>query len=345
MSGIFKPATRRKAKVKIALVGPSGSGKTYTALRMARGLAGADGKVAVLDTEHGAASLYADDFTFDVVEMGGDRGYHPDRYVGVINEAAQAGYTVLVIDSLSHAWMGRGGILEIVDKASGQNRFGNWKEATPIHNRLMEAIISAPIHIIATMRAKAAYVVDEKGKPRKVGTEPVQRDGVDYEFTVVGDLDLSHALTISKSRVSRVLPVGETYSDAGEEQALAVARWLDEAGGPDLNPSDVELPATSPSPVDRLIPTEDAARKDPPRAREGGGKLDPDAKMTDAQRKKLFATVNDLVKLDPETDWNAGVKEYAQKLGRASRNDLTVAEATVLIDRLTKKLEEGVAAS
>lgn len=201
---MFQKAERKKARLRLALCGPSGSGKTYSALQLAMGLGG---KIAVVDTEHHSASLYSDVCEFDVAEI--NAPYSPDKYIAAIDEAAQAGFGVLIIDSLSHAWAGEGGILDIKDAAEkasrSKNGYAAWREVTPQHNKLVEKILSAPLHIIVTMRTKTAYEVqtDERGKskPVKIGLAPVQRDGMEYEFTSVLDIDVeSHIATSSKDR-------------------------------------------------------------------------------------------------------------------------------------------------
>lgn len=224
MSG-FRPASKRQAKLRMALIGPSGSGKTYTALAVAKGLGG---RVAVVDTERGSASKYADLFAFDVLELD---TFAPDRYIAAIGDAVKAGYDVLVIDSLSHAWAGKGGILEFVDARKRENRgdsFRVWGEATPRQNALVDAILGANIHVIATMRSKMSYVQtqDDHGKTviRKVGMEPVQRDGLEYEFDIVGDLDDTNTLRITKSRAVGLS--GQVIEMPGVELAKELRDWL-----------------------------------------------------------------------------------------------------------------------
>lgn len=210
-STMFRPASRRKLKARIAIDGPAGSGKSYTALRFAFALAGPSGRVAVIDTEHRSASKYHGEapdgipFRFDVCEL---EHYAPTTYSGVVREAGKAGYDVVVIDSLSHGWEGVGGALDQVDRAASRSKSGNsftaWRDVTPQHREMVESILACPCHVIATMRSKMAYEMetDAKGKvkPVKVGLKPIQREGVEYEFDVVADMDLDHLLTISKSR-------------------------------------------------------------------------------------------------------------------------------------------------
>ena len=226
MSG-FKKATKAAAKLRLGLVGPAGSGKTYTALRIARGLGG---RVAVIDTERGSASLYAGErgLDFDVIELD---TYGVERFIEGIKAAAEGGYATLVIDSLSHAWAGKGGILEFVDNAGKRNQgggnFGAWRDATPRHNSLVDAILGAPLHIICTLRSKVEYVVENVGgrnQVRKVGMQPVQRDGLEYEFTVVGDVTQDHDLVVTKTRAAFLKDA--VIREAGEDLGKQLAEWL-----------------------------------------------------------------------------------------------------------------------
>ena len=186
---MFKKAERKQARLRLALAGPSGSGKTFSALKMAKGLGG---KIAVIDTEHGSASLYADVADFDVMEL--HAPYSPERYIEAIQAAENAGYEVLIIDSYSHEWAGPGGCLEINDEIAKAKYKGNtwsaWNETTPRHRRLTDKILTSPLHIICTMRSKTETVQGEGKKVVKLGLKSEQRDGTDYEFTVV--LDIAH---------------------------------------------------------------------------------------------------------------------------------------------------------
>lgn len=208
---MFRPVTREKNRLRMAIDGPSGSGKTYTALRFAFALAGDDGKVAVIDTEHHTASKYEGEspdgrpWQWDGCNL---EHFAPGAYQAAIQHAGSKGYDVLVIDSLSHAWIGVGGALDQADRSKEKNRFAVWRDITPQHTAMIEAIIASPCHIIATLRSKMEYVLeqDDRGKtvPQKVGLKPVQREGVEYEFDIVADLDLAHTMRVSKSRCSVV---------------------------------------------------------------------------------------------------------------------------------------------
>ncbi len=225
---MFQKAERKKARLRLALCGPAGSGKTYSALLIAQGLGG---KIALIDTEHESGSLYADLCEFDTASL--TPPYTPEKYRNAIAAAEAAGYSVLIIDSFSHAWAGEGGLLDMHDKAAAAMRSGNsftaWREITPQHNALVEAVLGARLHVIATLRTKTAYdLVDDgngKKKPVKIGLAPVQREGVDYEFTCVFDMSIdSHVATASKDRTR--LFDGKHFTP-GIETGQALMNWLE----------------------------------------------------------------------------------------------------------------------
>lgn len=244
----FKRATKAAARLRLGLIGPAGSGKTYTALRIAAGLGG---KIAVVDTERGSASLYAGErgIDFDVIELD---TYEVERFIDAIRDAAAGGYSTIIIDSLSHAWAGKGGILEFVDKAGKRNtgggNFGAWRDATPRHNALVDAILGAPLHVICTLRSKVEYVVENVGgrsQVRKVGLQPVQRDGLEYEFTVVGDVTQEHDLIVTKTRAAFLKDA--VIREAGEELGQQLAAWLAD-GEPAPISSGGSVPSCGPAP-------------------------------------------------------------------------------------------------
>jgi hypothetical protein len=198
---MFKKAEKSKQKLRLAIEGASGSGKTYSGLILAESISGS-GRIAVIDSENGSASLYSDRFSFDVLEI--TPPYSPEKYIEAIKAAESAGYSVLLIDSITHEWNGDGGVLDIVTKIGG-NSFQAWAKATPRHDNFINKILSSPLHIIATMRSKAAYELSKDDKSGKLviekkGTAPIQRDSVDYEFTTVFDLNKNHSASASKDR-------------------------------------------------------------------------------------------------------------------------------------------------
>jgi hypothetical protein len=235
----FTRATKKQARARIAFEGPSGSGKTYTSLITAKVLGE---RVALIDTEHRSASLYADEFTFDTLQL--DK-YDPQMLVDALAVAAGEGYDVVIIDSLSHFWMGTDGMLEQVDKATKRagraDSFGSgWKDMAPVERRMVEAILAYPGHVIVTMRQKTEWVIEDKGGkkvPRKIGMKAVQRDGIEYEFTIVGDLDHENELVISKSRCKKL--AGAVIRRPDEEFGRTILGWLND--GDDAGVSAFEL--------------------------------------------------------------------------------------------------------
>jgi hypothetical protein len=200
----FAKAVRKQAKLRLALTGPSGSGKTYSSILLAKGLGG---KVAVIDTEHGSASLYCDLLDFDVMEL--TAPYSPERYIAAIHEAEKAGYDTLIIDSITHEWNGTGGMLQINEKLAASKYKGNtwsaWSESDPRHRAFVDAILQAKMHVIVTMRSKTdtASEKDSNGKTKilQLGMKAEQRDGIIYEFTTVLDLvHGGHYATATKDR-------------------------------------------------------------------------------------------------------------------------------------------------
>lgn len=198
----IRKAQRKKAKLRLGIAAPSGAGKTYSALLLAFGIGG---KVGVIDTEHGSADLYEDLGEYDIINI--EAPYTVQKYRDALTKFENVGYNVVIMDSLSHAWAGDGGLLDKQGKLAdrpGANGYAAWRTITPEHNGLVEAILTSPCHLIATMRSKQEYVLEtnDKGKqtPRKVGMAPVQREGMEYEFTVMLDIDMSHVASSSKDR-------------------------------------------------------------------------------------------------------------------------------------------------
>ncbi|MFD6155101.1 AAA family ATPase [Nocardia sp. NPDC060256] len=226
----FKPAVRRKTPARLALAGPSGSGKTYTALAMAWEWAQREKTmIGMVDTEHGRASMYQglNGWQWETFEP---ERFSPLGLVEILGAAAGKGFSPFIIDSWSHYWFGPDGMLEQVDRRkTGTNSFSGWKEVTPDERKMIEAMLTYPGHLIVTLRTKTEYLVEEdsKGKavPRKVGTKPVQRDGLEYEFDIVADLDLRNNLHISKTRLPFL--ANQVIAQPGAELATQIADWLD----------------------------------------------------------------------------------------------------------------------
>lgn len=193
----LRPSSRSQARIKLALQGCSGSGKTYSSLLIAFGITGSWSKIAVIDTENGSADLYAHLGAYNVLPL--SEPYTPEKYIEAISVCEQAGMQVIIIDSISHCW---DYLLDFHANLQG-NSFTNWAKVTPRQNAFVQKILSSPTHIICTKRSKQDYVLNEKNGryiPEKVGLKAVQRDNVDYEFTVVLDINIKHQAVASKDR-------------------------------------------------------------------------------------------------------------------------------------------------
>jgi len=250
---MFQKAVRYKKKARIALCGPAGSGKTYTALRLAFELAGwskdtRGGRVVLVDTEHGSGSLYAGEdpdgfpWQYDTCVL---QHFAPTAYTGVLGAINAEGYDVAIVDSLSHAWEGVGGALDQVDKKAATavgGSWGAWRDVTPQHRMLVESLLSCKVHLLVTMRTKVEYETQEtikNGKKKlavqKIGTKPIQREGLDYEFDVVCDMDTEHLLKVGKTRCKHL--DGVTSVKPGPELVAVYVKWLNSGEvAPEIRP-------------------------------------------------------------------------------------------------------------
>ncbi len=333
----FAKATRKRSRARVAIDGPSGSGKTYTSLIAAKVLADG-GRIAVIDTERGSASLYSDKFDFDVLELD---TFSPMLYTQAIEAAEAAGYAVIVIDSLSHAWEGEGGALDLVDKAATRmqgNGFAAWKDVTPMHRKMVDAILQCKAHVIVTMRSKMDYIQekDDRGKTviRKVGMAPIQRQGMEYEFTLVADMDVDHRISVSKSRCDVMTDAVTAKPDAKFWQPFHA--WL--------NSGDAEQPAHTPTftkpaprPAEQIVGElmGDAPAKPAPANGSAIRPLAPEklrdflaqkanglgaASCTDMDRKMVAANLGSCYETDQDNRRHATLKYLT---GYASTKDLT----------------------
>ena len=200
---MFKPATRAKSKLRLAITGPSGSGKTYGALQVAKGLGG---RIAFIDTEHGSASLYSHLVAFDVLDLAPP--YSPQRFIAAMQAAEAAGYDTIIIDSITHEWSGKGGCLEMNEATAKAQFRGNtwsaWSVTNQHHQAFIDAILRSKCHVIACARSKTETAQTDDGNRKKVvklGMKTEQRDGIEYEFTTVLDLvHDGHTINATKDR-------------------------------------------------------------------------------------------------------------------------------------------------
>lgn len=201
---LFTKATREGMRLRMAISGLYGSGKTYTSLLIADLIKG-DGRVAVLDTDTKAARLFSDVFDFDDAPL---TEFAVENYIRFIEGAQQEGYSVLVLDSISDAWEGAGGVLDFVQeearKRDDKNSFAAWNKGGKVQEELVSAILSADINTISTMRMKIARVQerDNRGRTqiRTLGEKPTQREGIEYRFDVYATMDREHRFRVEKSR-------------------------------------------------------------------------------------------------------------------------------------------------
>ena len=222
----LQKASRKKAKMKLALQGPSGSGKSIGALLTAFGLCGDWSKIAVIDTENSSADLYAHLGDYNTIAIAPP--FSPEKFIQAIKLCEDSKMEVIIIDSVSHEWDGTGGILDIHSNMAG-NSFTNWGKLTQRHNAFVQAMLQSACHIIGTIRSKQDYVLNEKnGKmvPEKVGLKAVQRDGLDYEFTIVLDVDSKHSAVASKDRTS--LFIGKPEFKIGVETGKLIKEWCNQ---------------------------------------------------------------------------------------------------------------------
>jgi hypothetical protein len=349
----FKKAERTQARLKIALTGPSGSGKTFSGLIIADGIGK---KIAVVDTENGSASLYADmdkgplaGISFDTLEIAPP--YTMPKYLEAIEAAEKGGYDVLIIDSISHAWAGEGGLLDkkTALDARGGNSYTNWATITPEQERFKARLLQADIHIICTMRSKQDYVLElnEKGKhaPKKVGLAPIQRDGMEYEFTTVLDLAMDHNAIASKDRTS--LFDGQVFKPS-KETGVKIMKWL-KAGKPVATSAPQAVtPKAEPAaakPLARVRDEFDPEAPETPKAEGGAGK--PTLKQLErfAKAKSVLGKLG----VGEEMLW-AAIHKFTAKayeIVHAELGDFTVEQTEGILDYLTawkKNIDEKRAA-
>jgi DNA polymerase III delta prime subunit len=232
---VFKKAERKQAKLRLGLTGPSGSGKTYAALVLARNIGK---KVAVIDTENGSASLYTHLADFDVIDM--QKPYSPERFIEYIKAAEAGGYDCLIIDSITHEWSGPGGCIEINETLAASKYRGNtwsaWSETTPRHRKMLDAIVASPMHIIVTLRSKTETAQVEDGGRKKViklGMKTEQRDGFEYEMSVVLDIvHEGHFAVASKDRTGLFTDCDP--AKITDDTAKRLMNWLN--SGAELKP-------------------------------------------------------------------------------------------------------------
>lgn len=223
----LRKATRQKAKIRLGLSAVSGGGKTFTSLLIAKGLTKGDlSKVAIIDTENNSADLYAHLGPYNVLPLAAP--YSPESYIKAIKDCEDAGMEVIIVDSITHEWDGKGGCLEIHSSMTG-NSYTNWALVTPRHQAFINAILQSKCHVITTVRRKQDYEMSKsengKTKVEKVGLKEITREGFEYEVTVNLELDTKHNATSSKDRTG--LFADQPPFVPSEETGRKILEWCE----------------------------------------------------------------------------------------------------------------------
>lgn len=270
MSIVLKKAQRKKVKLKIGLSAPSGGGKTASSLLLGYGLLKGEhpdwsdeqiwDKIALIDTENGSGELYANTQigttaigVYNAISI--EPPYEPQKYIEAIAACKEAGMEVCICDSLSHAWSGQGGLLEKQNNISRRtgNSYTAWRDITPLHNQMVDAVLQTDMHMICTMRSKTEYVQEKgpngKTTVRKVGMAPIQRDGMEYEFSMFIEIDADHQAFVSKDRTG---VIDGQYFVVTPDVGIKLAKWLDSAAPADSGAkvvSTYDPPKSDPTPT------------------------------------------------------------------------------------------------
>ena len=220
----FTKAERKKAKLRLALTGVSGCGKTYSALRIATGMGG---KIAVIDTENDSSNLYASEFSFSSINLD---DHSPEGYIQAINDAEKEGFDIVIVDSLSHVWTYcKDEVDKVANKSFKGNSWAAWSKVTPRYNALIQRMIQSNIHVITTMRAKTETAQQKDSNNRtvvvKLGMKTEMRDGIEFEFTTVIDIDHeTNGAAVSKDRTH--VFKGRDHLPLDESMGEALMSWL-----------------------------------------------------------------------------------------------------------------------
>jgi hypothetical protein len=310
----LRKAIREKLKARIGICGASGSGKTYSSLRIAYGLCGDWSKIAVIDTENRRSEHYVNTNQhgieigeFNVVAL--EPPFIPKRYIEAINLCEAAGMEVIIIDSLSHAWGGTGGMLEIKDKLG--SGFDAWRKLSPIHNELIDKILRCKTHLVTAVRAKTEYLVENvngKNVPRKIGTKPEFRDGLEFEMTLFLDVSPEHTCSASKddSGIFGLIPFTAT-----EESGKNFLAWLNTGKEPESKPVQPVEKAKEQPAAPAAAATKAAAPK-PPEAAESKSAPTPEEAAA-AKRAKAIASIDKCIDAREALDRDFGrpVRQWA----------------------------------
>lgn len=255
MAMIIKPAQKLRQHARVCLWGIEKAGKTHAALELASSLVGENGKIGVISSERGSSSLLAWKFPHGIIDLTVDEGgnpvrnpFTPKRYEEALQTFVQAGYQAIIVDSLSHLWEGEGGMLEFVGSQSGDTFTSGWGKGTPIYQHFLNTLLGVPCHLVVTLRAKEAYVMEEYTKrsgdrgtaPKNVGSAPIIRKGFGFEMQLTIRVDAKVG-TIQSSANEEELPKGMEIESVSNDLAPILLRWLDGAPPPERVPALAEI--------------------------------------------------------------------------------------------------------
>lgn len=319
----LRKAAREKTKIRIGLSGPSGSGKTFSALLLASGMAGWD-KIAIIDTENGSADLYAHLGPYSVITLGAP--FSPERYIEALHECEKAGMEVIILDSATHEWDGKGGCLESNDLLASAKFKGNtwaaWSVTTPRHQQFIQAIVSSPCHIITTVRSKTDTIQTEDKKVKKVGLREIQREGWEYELTLNFTLDRDGNYAVASKDRTGLFSNADPFKVSKATGATILA-WA----------SSGEEPA-QPKDSRRDVPNSSMA-KDPEEDEAHSKREATVADLEDLQGHATAEQVTEIAALCKEL--NGTVQAVYSKFG--IKGQPTKKQAMDLIDALSKKVQ------
>ncbi len=250
MGLIIRQAEKFKQHARVCFWGPPKAGKTYSALAIASAIVGPDGKVGVVSSEYGSSALLSKKFPHDIIDLTVDeygnkvlKPFTPERYEEAIRIFIENGYGAVVVDSLSHGWEAEGGVLERVNATRNTFTDGWGDVGTPLYKHLVNTILSAPVHMFVTLRAKDGYVMEtnDKGKqvPRNVGLKPVIRGSFGYEMQLTIRMD-RHIGHIDESAFQDEFPQGAEIINP-EDVAYTLLECLDGAPLPEPSAQQVEM--------------------------------------------------------------------------------------------------------
>lgn len=322
---LFEVAERKKAKLRLGISAPSGGGKTYSALLIAYGITGDWSKIVLIDTERGSGELYADLGKYCIGRL--EPPFTPQKYIDAIQSAEKAGFEVVIIDSLSHAWSGEGGMLDMQDTISktAKSSFSAWREVTPWHNKLVDTILQSKCHMIVTTRSKTEYVLEtnEKGKqvPKKVGMAPIFRDGLEYEMTTFFDLSQEHIASVTKDRTNLF---DGSYFKPTTETGKKLIEWLNSGAQDKQQTNPKAEPKEEQTPVVQNKPEQKPEQKQEPKATRTAKEI---LKSIIVNNPEEASVVKDMIDAD---------------FGGKKSKELTEEEAAQILNRLQNHVEDDI---